>query len=174
MISVNECQTIRPQILDNSPQRWKHRNYCRKQFLSQSNDFLKKKKARQFESIETKINYRSRWQVVAEPEQRPKNKADKNRKQPKSKSGLRQFRSVSFSPRVTSTHVNFMSTCQMSSSTRFIIYVFLYLTYFMCFNIYIFARDLYLKVLTEGYGEKNCVMQIRQFIERTFMFMYMC
>ena len=111
---------------------------------------------------------------MAEPEQRPKNKADKNRKQPKSTSSLRQFRSVSYSPRVTSTHVNFMSTCQMSSSTRFIIYVFLYLTYFMCFNIYIFARDLYLKVLTEGYGEKNCVMQIRQFIERTFMFMYMC
>lgn len=44
----------------------------------------------------------------------------------------------------------------------------------MCFNIYIFARDLYLKVLTERYGDKNCVMQIRQFIERTFMFMYMC
>ena len=41
----------------------------------------------------------------------------------------------------------------------------------MCFNICVFARDLYLKVLTERYGDKNCVMQIRQFIERTFMFM---
>ena len=107
MISVNECQTIRLQILDNSPSMWKHRNYCRKQVLSQSNDFLKKKKARLLESIETKINYRSRWRAVAEPEQRPKNKADKNRKQPKSTSSLRQFHSVSFSPRVTSTHVNF-------------------------------------------------------------------
>ena len=41
----------------------------------------------------------------------------------------------------------------------------------MCFNISVFARDLYLKVSTERYGDKNCGMQIRQFIERTFMFM---
>ena len=46
----------------------------------------------------------------------------------------------------------------------------------MCFNICIYATDFYLKVLTEKYEDKNLVdfMQIRQFIERTFMFMYMC
>ena len=46
----------------------------------------------------------------------------------------------------------------------------------MCFNICTYATDLYLKVFTERYGDKNCLdfMQIKQFIERIFMFMYMC
>ena len=40
--------------------------------------------------------------------------------------------------------------------------------------LYATDLDLYLKVFTER--DKNCVdfMQIRQFIERIFMFMYMC
>ena len=35
----------------------------------------------------------------------------------------------------------------------------------MCFNICVFARDLYLKVLTERY----CVMQIRKHVHSVFL-----
>ena len=43
-----------------------------------------------------------------------------------------------------------------SSSTRFIIYVFLCLTYTLCTLTFVFI-DLYLKTFTERYGDKNCV-----------------
>ena len=48
--------------------------------------------------------------------------------------------------------------------------------HFMSINICIYVIDLYLKLITERYGGKNCVdfMQIRQFIVRIFTFMYMC
>ena len=76
------------------------------------------------------------------------------------------------SPRVTSTRVNFkfdplQYTC---------ICVFMYTVHFLSINICIYATDLYLKLITERYGGENCVdfMQIRQFIERIFTFMYMC
>ena len=54
--------------------------------------------------------------------------------------------------------------------------VFMLSLHFMCFNICTYATDLHLKVFTERYGDKNCLdfMQIKQFIERIFMFMYMC
>ena len=54
--------------------------------------------------------------------------------------------------------------------------VFMSNLHLMCFNICIYATDLYLKALTEKYGDKNCVdfMQIRQFIEHIHMFIYTC
>lgn len=74
------------------------------------------------------------------------------------------------SPLVTWTRGNFKfdslyHTCDFMSNL-----------YFMCFNICTYATDLCLKVFTERYGDKNCLdfMQINQFIERIFMFMYMC
>ena len=52
----------------------------------------------------------------------------------------------------------------------------MYTVHFLSINICIYATDLYLKLITERYGGENCVdfMQIRQFIERIFTFMYMC
>ena len=78
---------------------------------------------------------------------------------------------VSFSPRVTSTRVKFKfdplhHICVFMSNLHFMSYI----------NVCLYATDLdlYLKVFTER--DKNCVdfMQIRQFIERIFTFMYTC
>ena len=41
---------------------------------------------------------------------------------------------------------------------------------FMCFNIYIYATDLYLKVFTERYGDKNYVNFVQ--IYRTYLYVH--
>ena len=79
--------------------------------------------------------------------------------------GYYQFRSVSFSARVNFKFDSLHHIC-----------VFMSNLHLMCFDICIYATDLYLKALTEKYGDKNCVdfMQIRQFIEHIHMFIYTC